>query len=334
MKYVRLGSSGTLVSQLALGTWHLPGSNRYSSDGVEKVDESEFQRIFKKAYDAGINFFDTANIYHGRVEKNEDHIDHIGNSERILGKAIKGYERESLVIATKVRGPVSKFINGEGLSRKHIMWQIKESLQRLGLEYVDLYQIHWSDSLTPHEETARVLSHIVDLDMARYIGESNHSAEDIVDFMNISEKLNLHHFVTMQEPYNILQRGIEKDKIPVAKKYGMGILAYVPLAQGVLTGKYVSGPEKGSRSSYYPEIIDFHQKNQKKIDALINFAKEKDITGGQLAIAWLIKKSQIEGIPIIPLLGITKEKYLEENLKALEVNLTDSDMREIDRMVL
>ncbi|MGC8608508.1 MAG: aldo/keto reductase, partial [Thermoplasmata archaeon] len=116
MKYVRLGSSGTLVSCVAIGTWHLPGSGRYGKDGVEDVDESSFNRIFKKSYDAGINFFDTANIYHGRVEHNQEHIGRTGNSERILGNAISGYERESLVIATKVRGPMANFPNGEGLS--------------------------------------------------------------------------------------------------------------------------------------------------------------------------------------------------------------------------
>ncbi|PYB68943.1 aldo/keto reductase [Thermoplasma sp. Kam2015] len=332
MKYVRLGNSGTMVSQVAIGTWHLPGSGKYHLDGVEKVDEAEFYKIVRRAYDVGINFFDTANIYHGRVEKNEDHIDHIGNSERILGRTLKGYDRESIVVATKVRGPVSTFPNGEGLSRKHIMWQIRESLNRLDMDYVDLYQMHWPDPNTPHLETMTTLSHLVDLDLVRYTGESNHSASDIEDFMKLSEDHRLHSFVTMQEPYNILQRDIEKDKLKVAVKYGLGLLAYIPLAQGVLTGKYLKTPESGSRSSYYPELIEFSRKNEKVVRDLLEIAKEKDITGSQLAIAWLIKRSEIEKIPIIPLLGVTREAYLDENLAALDVKLSDDDMERIDKI--
>ncbi|KAA8922746.1 aldo/keto reductase [Thermoplasma sp.] len=332
MKYVRLGNSGTIVSQVAIGTWHLPGSGKFHLDGVEMVDEAEFYKIVRKAYDAGVNFFDTANIYHGRVEKNEDHIDHIGNSERILGRSLRGYDRESIVVATKVRGPVSTFPNGEGLSRKHIMWQIRESLSRLDMDYVDLYQIHWSDPNTPHTETMRTLSHLVDLDLVRYTGESNHSAGDIEDFMNISEKYGLHPFVSMQEPYNIIQRGIEKDKLDVAKKHGLGLLAYIPLAQGVLAGKYLEAPESGSRSSYYPELITFSRRNEKIIRDLMDLAKEKGITGSQLAIAWIIKRSEMEKIPMIPLLGVTREKYLDENLAALDVRLSDDDMKRIDQL--
>ncbi len=331
MKYVNLGNSGTRVSCLAIGTWHLPGSGRISPDGVEDVDEASFNRIFKRAYDAGINFFDTANIYHGRVEHNQEHINRTGNSERILGNAMSGYERESLVIATKVRGPMAGFQNGEGLSRKHIMWQIKESLERLKTEYIDLYQIHWKDEGTPMAETMKTLSHIVDMDYARYIGVSNHPADDIVEAMHISEKYMLHPFVTMQEPYNIIDRRIENEKVKVAQIYHLGILAYVPLAQGVLTGKYLSGT--GGRSAYYPEIIEYAERNRKTVMRIAELAKEKGITPSQLSIAWLIRRSADLGVPVIPLLGITNEKYLDENIEAAGINLNGNDMKEIEEAV-
>ncbi len=332
MKYTKLGNSGTVVSSIALGTWHLPGKGNYNENNVENVDEEEFNRIFKKCYDLGINFYDTSNIYHGRVEENERHIPETGNSERVLGRAIKGIERESLVIATKVRGPMDTFPNSEGLSRKHIMWQIRESLKRLDIDYVDLYQAHWMDKNTPVKETVRTLSHLIDIDLVRYIGESNHDAIDIEEFMHDSEIYNLHDIVTLQEPYNILQRDIEKDKLKIAKKYNLGILAYVPLAQGLLSGKYLKS--NNGRSEYVPELLNMNDEYRNKIEKLLEFSKEKEISGTQLALAWLLKRSEMEKIPIIPLLGITKFSYVEENLDALNINLNMEDMKYLDEITL
>ena len=144
---MRLGSTGTRVSQFALGTWHLPGSGERDQWGIEKVDREEMAKIVKKAYDAGINFIDTANLYHGRMQDTDPQ--HAGNSERLLGELLKGYDRESLVLATKVRGALASWPNGEGLSLKHILWQARESLARLQIDYIDLYQIHWPDQETP-----------------------------------------------------------------------------------------------------------------------------------------------------------------------------------------
>ena len=332
MKYTKLGNSGTVVSSIALGTWHLPGKGNYNENNVENGDEEEFNRIFKKCYDLGINFYDTSNIYHGRVEENERHIPETGNSERVLGRAIKGIERESLVIATKVRGPMDTFPNSEGLSRKHIMWQIRESLKRLDIDYVDLYQAHWMDKNTPVKETVRTLSHLIDIDLVRYIGESNHDAIDIEKFMHDSEIYNLHDIVTLQEPYNILQRDIEKDKLKIAKKYNLGILAYVPLAQGLLSGKYLKS--NNGRSEYVPELLNMNDEYRNKIEKLLEFSKEKEISGTQLALAWLLKRSEMEKIPIIPLLGITKFSYVEENLDALNINLNMEDMKYLDEITL
>jgi aryl-alcohol dehydrogenase-like predicted oxidoreductase len=332
VKYINLGNTGTKVSQVAIGTWHLPGTGQMDENGVERVDTETFSKIFRKAYDLGVNFFDTANIYHGRVEKNEDHIDSTGNSEKVLGDIIKGYNRESLVISTKVRGPMGLFPNSCGLSRKHIMWQIKESLKRLGTEYVDLYQFHWSDNDTPLNETLKTMSHIIDLDLARYIGMSNINAADIEKFMDLSGKFGLHTFSTIQEPYNIINRGIEENKIPDAKKYNMGLLAYMPLEQGILSGKYLKKPDKESRISYFPDLDKRIKETREYVLKLKELADSKDITLSQLSIAWIIKMSDELNMGIVPLLGITKMEYLEDNMGSLDVKLTLDDMKYINEI--
>ena len=327
-----MGNTGLKVSQLAIGTWHLPGSGTMNN-GVENVDINLSEKIMHSAYDKGINFFDTANIYHGRVENNEEHIECTGNSESILGNAFAGYERESLVISTKVRGPMGKFPNGEGLSRKHIMWQVRESLKRLKTDYVDLYQFHWSDNETPLEETARAMSHIVDLDLARYIGMSNVNYGDIDRLFNIAKSMNLNRYSTIQEPYNLLNREIEADKIRAAQKYNLCLLAYVPLAQGILTGKYLDGKStSGTRLSYYPELKKEIENTYEAVRKLEEFAREKDATPSQVAIKWIIEKGRQLNITIIPLLGITKIEHLEDNIKALELNLDSSDIGYLDEI--
>ncbi len=327
MEYTKLGNSGTIVSRICIGTWHLPGSGSFK-DGVETVDEQAFSRIFKRAYDRGINFFDTSNIYHGRVEHNEECIKCTGNSEKILGNIIKDYNRESLVIATKVRGPMADFVNGEGLSRKHIIWQIKESLKRLKTDYVDLYQIHWSDNNTPHKETMKTLNHLVDIDLVRYVGSSNVSASDVIDFMNIAEKNNYERFITMQEPYNILNRSIEESKFDVARSMNLGILAYEPLEQGILSGKYLKS--NSGRVEYYKDLSKRINETSEKVLKLSEIARKLDVTMAQLAIAWILKRSIETGVSIIPILGITNEKYLDENLDALDVNINNNYMKMIN----
>ncbi len=332
MKYINLGNAGIKVSILGIGTWHLPGTGKYNDQGIEYVDNDTFSKIFKKAYDSGINFFDTANIYHGRVEHNEDCINCTGNSEKILGELIKDYERESLVISTKVRGPMANYVNASGLSRKHIMNQIKESLKRLHTDYIDLYQFHWSDNEVSLIETLKTMSHIIDMDYARYIGMSNVNASDICDFMYLSEKHNLNSFSTIQEPYNILNRGIEDNKLIYAKKYNLGLLAYTPLDQGVLTGKYLLNYDKSSRIHYYPELKREIDRTEEKVKKLKELADNKGITLSQLSIAWILKMSEKLDIKIIPLLGITKLQHLTDNLEALNVNLKNEDIKYINKL--
>lgn len=334
MKYVKLGSTGTKVSQFALGTWHLPGSGEYDQWGVEKVDREEMARIIKKAFDAGINFVDTANVYHGRMQDSDPA--HAGNSERLLGEIIKGYDRESLVLATKVRGALAGWPNGEGLSRKHILWQAQESLARLQTTYIDLYQIHWPDPATPKIETLSALNHLINQGSVRYIGASNHSAAEIEEFMQHVNDRMLEGFVTLQELYNLIERNVEKDRIPLAKKYGFGVLAYSPIAQGVLSEKYLGGIQKGSRASYAPDIGKnyFNAQTLEVVHGLNEIAKQKGISLPQLALAWLLHKQEEFGITIVPLLGITNSSYLEESLGALDVRLSPAEVRRMEELSL
>ena len=332
MKYVKLGPTGTKVSQFALGTWHLPGSGEYDKWGVEKVDLEETKKIIKKAFDAGINFIDTANVYHGRMQ-NPDPL-HAGNSERLLGEVLKGYDRDSMVLATKVRGALATWPNGEGLSRKHILWQARESLARLQTSYIDLYQIHWPDPETPKLETLRALNHLIDQGSVRYIGSSNHSAAEVEEFMQLAKDYRTEGFVTLQEVYNLIERGVEKDRLPLAKKYGFGVLAYSPIAQGVLSEKYLEGIPKGTRASYAPDIGKYYLNPQtfEAVRGLNEMAKQKGISLPQLALAWLLHKQEELGITIIPLLGITRLKHLDDGLKALDVHLSPMEAKRMEEI--
>ena len=334
MKYVKLGPTGTKVSQFALGTWHLPGSGEYDKWGVEKVDLEEMKKIIKRAFDAGINFIDTANVYHGRMQNSDPQ--HAGNSERLLGEVLKGYDRDSMVLATKVRGALATWPNGEGLSRKHILWQARESLARLQTNYIDLYQIHWPDLDTPRLETLRALDYLIDQGSVRYIGSSNHSAAEVEEFMQLAKDYRLEGFVTLQEVYNLIERGVERERLPLAKKYGFGLLAYSPIAQGVLSEKYLEGIQKGTRASYAPDIAKCYLNPQtlEAIRGLNEMAKQKGVSLPQLALAWLLHKQEELGITMIPLLGITRLKHLDDGLRALDVHLSTAEARQMEEISL
>jgi 1-deoxyxylulose-5-phosphate synthase len=334
MKYVKLGPTGTKVSQFALGTWHLPGSGQYDQLGVEKVDREEMAKIVKKALDSGINFIDTSNVYHGRMQNSDPQ--HAGNSERLLGEILKGYDRDSLVLATKVRGALASWPNGEGLSRKQILWQAKESLARLQTDYIDLYQIHWPDPDTPKLETLKALNHLIDQGSVRYIGSSNHTAAEVEEFMQLARDNQMEGFVTLQELYNLIERKVERDRLPLAKKYGFGLLAYSPIAQGVLSEKYLEGVQKGTRASYAPDIGKsyFSPQTLDVIRGLSEIARRKGISLPQLALAWLLHKQEELSITIIPLLGITHQKYLDDGLGALDVHLSPEEAMQMEDISL
>jgi 1-deoxyxylulose-5-phosphate synthase len=330
LKYARFGPTGLTVSQFCLGAWHLPGASVMDDFGIEKVDEEAFGKVVRKAYDLGINFVDGANRYHGRMSTAD--LNHVGNSEKLLGAVLKGYDRESWVVASKVRGQMAAWPNGQGLSRKHIMWQIRASLERLGLDYIDLYQIHWEDDAAPKEETLRALNNLVDRGLVHYLGVSNHSPAKVVEFMEIARRLGIEGFSSMQEPYNLLERRVEGETLPIARKYGMAVMAYVPLAQGVLSGKYLSGVEKGSRASYVTQVAGqyLNPETASAVASLLEMAREKGISLPQLALAWMLHKQVDLGITIIPILGITKVSHLEDNIGSLDVKLSEDEVKRLE----
>ncbi|WP_338598965.1 aldo/keto reductase [Sulfolobus tengchongensis] len=331
MEYIRFGKTGLKVSKLCLGTWHLPPSNEKDSYGIYKVDEEESKKIIKKAIDYGINFFDTANVYHGVMQGPD--VYHVGKAEKILGEAIKGYDRESLVISTKVYGKMALHPNGQGLSRKHVMWQVKESLKRLGIDYIDIYLMHRPDPETPIEETMETFYDLVRQGKVYYVGESYFDPEDIPYLVKLARDLKI-PFVAMQEPYNFLERDIEKDKFLLAKTYGLGIMAYIPLAQGVLTGKYLSNIPDMSRATYVPEISNryFTKENFEVLKEFHEVATELGVTDSQLALAWIFKVQEVNGVTIVPIIGVTKLNQLEDNIESVNIRLPEDVYRRLDEI--
>ena len=330
MNYKHIG--GMEVSQFAIGTWHLPPSDKRYPDGILYVDVEKTEKIFKKAMDLGINFFDTANTYHGTISETHLHPEKSGNAEIILGNYLKDYNRESFVLATKVRAEVAVFHNGGGLSRKHISWQIRESLSRLRTDYVDLYQIHWQDPYTSGRETMDILNDLVHRGLVHYIGTSNHPPSSTKEMMNVAEKRGWENFVTMQESYNLIQRDFEKEKASIAKEKSLTLLAYVPLAEGILSGKYSTGIMPGTRGSYTEGFKESVDKSKNQVNRFLEISKELDVKPTQLALAWILKMQEKLGINIIPILGATSINHLEENVESLDVKISDNMLKEFNTL--
>ncbi len=330
MNYKHIG--GMEVSQFAIGTWHLPPSDKRYPDGILYVDVEKTEKIFKKAMDLGINFFDTANTYHGTISETHLHPEKSGNAEIILGNYLKDYNRESFVLATKVRAEVAVFHNGGGLSRKHISWQIRESLSRLRTDYVDLYQIHWQDPYTSGRETMDILNDLVHRGLVHYIGTSNHPPSSTKEMMNVAEKRGWENFVTMQESYNLIERDFEKEKASIAKENSLTLLAYVPLAEGILSGKYSTGIMPGTRGSYTEGFKESVDKSKNQVNRFLEISKELDVKPTQLALAWILKMQEKLGINIIPILGATSINHLEENVESLDVKISDNMLKEFNTL--
>lgn len=345
MNCIHLGRSGLKVSQLCLGTWHLPRSREKDQYNIFKVDKEETKKVIKLAFECGLNFIDTANIYHGALDPfDEPHFKnsfkilgepfpHFGNAEKILGEILCDYQRESYVISTKVRWKMAPWPNGEGLSRKHIFWQINESLERLRLRYVDVYLLHKPDKETPFAETLIALDDLVHSGKVHYIGSSNFSSEEIIDCMECSSEYKISRFITLQEPYNLMDRGVERDKAMLARKYGLAIMAYSPLAQGLLSDKYLNGIRPGTRASYQRGFANMiSDKNLNIVKSLNEFAKEIDLSLSQMALAWILNKQKSLETTIIPVIGVSSCQQLIEILQSLDVKISEGDMKHIETL--
>lgn len=318
MKYNFLGTTGMKVSELCLGTMTFGGNTGIWS-AIGKLEQQEVDNIIKRSVDAGINFIDTANVYSQ------------GLSEELTGKAIRnlGLKRDELVIATKVRGKMGEGPNDIGLSRKHIMQQVDESLKRLNIDYIDLYQIHGYDGLTPIEETVRVLDDLVSSGKVRYIGCSNITAWQLMKALAFSHHHNLTKFVSLQAYYTIAGRDLERELIPLLNDQKVGLMVWSPLAGGFLSGKYSrnKNPEDARRVNF-----DFPPINKEKafniIDVMEPIAQSKNVSVAQIALAWLLHQPSVTTV----IIGAKKIEQLEDNLKAIDVTFTQDELDKLNEV--
>ncbi|HWP57626.1 MAG TPA: aldo/keto reductase [Candidatus Acidoferrales bacterium] len=309
MDYRRLGHSGLKVSALGLGT------NNFG----ERLDERASVRVLHAALDLGINFIDTANRYGD------------GQSEEFIGKALKGRRRQALV-ATKFGRATGEGANDSGGSRYHIMQAVEASLRRLATDYIDVYQMHVADPETPIEETLRALDDLIRQGKVIYIGCSGFAAWELCEAIWTARMANLHSFVSVQPPYNLLEREIENELLPCCRRYNIGIIPYRPLAAGFLTGKYRPGEPipPGTRFAATPRHNRFFgERNFSLLAKLERFAAERDHTVGELAIAWLLANDQVSTV----IAGASSPEQLSANLRALDWKLTADELKEIDTIL-
>jgi aryl-alcohol dehydrogenase-like predicted oxidoreductase len=298
MKYRTLGRTGLKVSELCLGTMTF-GQNFFN---IAVVDQSNAEKMVARALDAGVNFFDTANVYS------------YGQSEEMLGRALKksAVTRDKVIVATKVRSPMSAAAasgsgdaNNVGLSRQHIFAAVDHSLRRLSTDYIDLYQVHGWDILTPIDESLRALDDLVSAGKVRYIGCSNWAARHLMKALMLSEKHDWARFVSLQAYYSLVARDLEYELLPLCREENIGVLVWSPLAAGFLTGKYrreSHGPEGSRRSDF-----DFER-----------IAQMKDATIPQVGLAWLLCQASVTSVMI----GAKTMSQLEDNLKAVDLDLS------------
>lgn len=317
MKYRTLGNTGLLVSQLCLGTMTFSdGSGVYKHIG--NVGQEGADELVKASYESGINFFDTADVYSA------------GESERTLGQAFRnlGIARKDYVLATKVYSRVGKGRNDVGASRGHIMDAVEGSLKRLQTDYIDLYQIHASDSLTPIEETLRALDDLVRQGKVRYLGVSNWQAWRIATALGISARLHLSRFNTLQAYYSLAGRDLERELAPLLAEEKMGLLVWSPLAGGLLSGKFSrdeQSPADSRRAEFDFPVVD-KERAWRVIDALRPIAAAHGCSVARVALAWLLSKAVVTSV----LVGAKRLSQLEDNIAATTLTLSEEEIRQLD----
>ncbi|GEM05190.1 aldo/keto reductase [Halolactibacillus miurensis] len=314
MQYRYLGKSGLQVSELALGSWLTYG---------KAVGNETAEACIDRAYEHGINFFDTANAYEQ------------GEAERVLGKALQKYQRSSYVVATKVFFPMGEGVNYRGLSRKHIIEQCDQSLKRLDLDYIDLYQCHRPDPHVPLEETMMALDDLVRAGKILYKGVSEFSSIDLERAQTINRDYRLHPLISNQPIYNMIERYIEEDVIDTSHRNGIGQIVFSPLAQGVLTGKYKpnEAPPKASRAANDETnfVINsyFDDRVLQAVESLGKIAAANDFTMAQLALRWILRQDNVASA----IIGASRTEQIDENVEALHKPLTEDLLVEIDRIL-
>jgi aryl-alcohol dehydrogenase-like predicted oxidoreductase len=318
MKYNILGNTGLKVSELCLGTMTFGGGEGIWK-AIGELQQNEVNDLVKTSIEGGINFIDTANVYSE------------GISEEMTGKAIRdlGLNRHELIIATKVRGKMGDGPNQSGLTRKHILQQAEESLKRLNVDYIDLYQIHGFDALTPLEETLSALDVLVQHGHVRYIGCSNLAAWQIMKALSISEREKFKKFISLQAYYTIAGRDLEREVIPLLKDQKVGLMVWSPLAGGLLSGKY---DREGKSGEGRRKNFDFPPVNENKafdiIDVLKPMAEAKGASVAQLSLAWLLHQKAVTTV----IVGAKKTSQLTDNLKSVAIKFTSEELKKLDEV--
>jgi aryl-alcohol dehydrogenase-like predicted oxidoreductase len=317
MRYVQLGRCGLSVSRLALGCMS------YGDPGWRPwvLDEAAAQPFFRRAIEAGINFFDTSNMYS------------LGVSEAVTGRALKAMaRRDEIVIATKVFYPMGPGPNMSGLSRKHILQQCDASLRRLGVETIDLYQIHRFDPDVAIDETLEALDDLVRAGKVRYIGASSGSAWRFARALSISERRGWARFVSMQNHYNLVYREEEREMIPLCVDEGIGLIPWSPLGRGLLTrpkpadARVQGAATARAESDDYSVTLYDQPSDWDVVDAVERVARARGVTMAEVALAWLLARPGV----VAPIIGATKLPHLDAALRALDLKLSDEDMKALE----
>lgn len=314
MDYVRLGSTGLQVSRLCLGCMTYGAPDRGTHPWT--LDEDASRPLIRQALDAGINFFDTANMYSE------------GTSEEIVGRALRDFaKRDDVVIATKVFHRMRPGPNGAGLSRKAILTEIDHSLKRLGTDYVDLYQIHRWDYHTPIEETLEALHDVVKAGKARYIGASSMHAWQFSKALYTSKLNGWTPFVSMQDHLNLLYREEEREMLPLCDDQGIAVLPWSPLARGRLTRDWDVSSERLESDVFGKTLYEAHADSDRAIvEAVAAIAHARDVPRAQVALAWLLQKSGVTA----PIIGASKPRHLEDAVAALSLELTTEEIAALE----
>ncbi|MFC4787298.1 aldo/keto reductase [Nocardioides sp. MAHUQ-72] len=310
MRYRKLGNTGLDVSAVTLGcmSWGDParGGHRWV------LDEDAGRSIIKDALEAGINFFDTANVYSG------------GSSEEITGRALRDLaSREDVVLATKVHGRMRPGPNGAGLSRKAIMHEIDASLRRLGTDHVDLYQIHRWDSGTPIEETMEALHDVVRAGKARYLGASSMYAWQFAKAQHVAELNGWTKFVSMQNHYNLIYREEEREMLPLCADQGVGVIPWSPLARGRLARDWDASTARAETDEFGASL--YRDEDRVVVDKVGEVAARRGVPRAQVALAWLLAQPVVTS----PIVGVTKPHHLNDAVAAVELSLTDDELEEL-----
>jgi 1-deoxyxylulose-5-phosphate synthase len=313
MRYTKFGNTGLDVSEICLGCMSYGASDQGTHPW--SLDEETSRGFIRDALDAGINFFDTANVYSA------------GTSEEYVGRALADMgNRDELVIATKVFGPMRKGRNAAGLSRKAIMTEVDASLRRLGTDYIDLYQIHRFDPRTPIEETMEALHDVVKAGKVRYIGASSMWAWQFLKMLHVADTHGWTRFVSMQNHYNLLNREEEREMLPLCDDQNIAVIPWSPMARGRLTREWEAETNRTESDEFGKLLYDTSASDRVIVDRVGEVAERHGVARAQVALAWMLRKPNITA----PIIGATKPHHLTDAVAALDLELTDDDVTSLE----